>query len=219
MRVLLMVMFVLRGACGVPCDTCPAGQMIAMACTDTSNSVCASCPAYTFSFGPSSTECVSASTCAAGSYYVSADAGCQTCPTGSYCPNVKSVIACSAGYSCPAGSTAPVACPVSGYACPLGTGYAIACAVCGAGQYLRSQCTLSSNTVCGGCPTGLYCRGLCLYFCSYPIGFAIDSTPQAERRCPRPARRSVNLASMNRQLVRPRRTGCALTVFWVRTSV
>ena len=161
MRALLIVLWFCRGACGYQCDTCPAGQMVSLACTDANNTVCASCPAYTFSLSPSSTECVSVNTCTAGSYFVSASAGCQTCPQGSYCPNVKSVITCAAGYSCPAGSTAPVACPASGYACPLGTAYAIACSVCGAGQYLRAPCTLSSNTVCGGCPIGLYCTGLC----------------------------------------------------------
>ena len=108
----------------IPCSSCSAGQMRAFDCISTNNTRCTACPAYTFALTSDATECTSVSTCAPGTFFVSASDGCQLCPVGFHCPNVRTKTRCTAGYSCPAGSTAPAPLPqqrlllCGGNACP-----------------------------------------------------------------------------------------------------
>jgi hypothetical protein len=96
--------------------------------------------------------------CPVGTYSLAGAASCSSCPPGLFgaTPALGSVAcsgSCSAGYSCPAGSTNSTA-----VLCPRGTysvGGAGACTSCPSGTYGNST-GLSTASCSGLCPAGLY---------------------------------------------------------------
>ena len=115
--------------------------------------------------------------CTSGDYCPAGSSSKTQCPAGSYCSTTTTITACSAGYSCPAGSTSQTACakPVDGqkWANPGVDCTTNTCTVpgtfctggvqsfcsgsCGAGNYVSTACTTSSDRVCKTCDAGYYC--------------------------------------------------------------
>ena len=120
---------------------CPAGYYCSGPSSRTQCDVGYSCPARS----TSQTSC-GYSGLPAGFVWSNPRVDCtyRKCSAGYYCPNATTETACTtAGYYCPAGSTS-----ATGTACST---------TCQIGQYQTTACTATTNRVCTGCASWMYC--------------------------------------------------------------
>ena len=117
-----------------------------------------------------------------GGDYCPAGTVSPTCPAGYYCSDYTSKTQCTAGYSCPAGSSSQTACAAipagnvwlnprvdctyracaAGYYCPNATTETM-CTKCAEGTYTSTNCTTIADAACTGCP-GPYTVGSRTYW-------------------------------------------------------
>ena len=116
--------------------------------------------------------------CAPGSYPVTevregitVIIGCQTCPTGSYCPDGINKFDCPAGsFSSITGSTVCASCPAGSFSSTIGS---TVCASCPAGSFSSTV----GSTVCASCPAGSFSSVIGSTVCaSCPAGTFSNTT-------------------------------------------
>ena len=140
-------------ACGcASCSTCGAGKFIKSICTSSTDSECGECPAGAASFGGSTTciGCVYPGEYSAGrGNTVCSIAGAGTVPNWNRTGNEN----CLAGTHSIGGQSECTPCDSTKFSFDGAVGCS-SCTVCGAGKYIKSNCTSSSDSECDDCPIG-----------------------------------------------------------------
>jgi hypothetical protein len=109
--------------------------------------------------------------CTTGHFCPQQSSAHNLCAAGYQCPTMLAQVACNLGQFCPSGTTAQRVCPFQTYCpspamsipCPAynycpsnGMTAALPCRTCAAGQFLVTQCTATTNTVCSNCTAGTF---------------------------------------------------------------
>jgi hypothetical protein len=105
-------------------EPCPAGSY----CPDTATVI--PCQSGYFSVDPGQTSNSTCLLCETGHYCVAGSVSSEPCPSGSYCPNTRTIIPCDTGHYCPAGSNSSEPCPAGSYCTNAAT-----IITCTAGRY------------------------------------------------------------------------------------
>jgi sugar lactone lactonase YvrE len=148
--------------------SCPAGSTVSAQCPlgsfcpDASTVTSCTSPNYCALGSPSQTPCPVGNYCPTPSTktlcdstnYCAAGSISQTkCLAGYVCATPFTQVQCAAGSWCPEGTVVEGAC-TAGYYCTTPASRAV-CSVCTAGNFVKTACTATANTVCQACGTGV----------------------------------------------------------------
>ena len=169
-----------------PVTFCAAGDYEEISSTTTSDTICAACPAGTFS------NTVSCTLCEAGTYQDEAGKSfCDAttlCQPGRFVASPATTTSDTICASCPAGTFSSTTNALECHACPAGTYQddheSTSCkttALCEAGKFIEQPATPSSDTVCADCPAGKFSEAENTVECAAcPAGFFQPAPGQAE---------------------------------------
>eukprot|EP00049_Salpingoeca_infusionum_P023736 m.13631 g.13631 ORF g.13631 m.13631 type:complete len:4451 (+) comp5977_c0_seq1:73-13425(+) len=125
---------------------CPAGSRCPGSCAKQA------CPAGTYQGSTGQTSCT---TCSSTTYQdQTGQTSCKSCSPGYYRSSASAQSKCQAGYQC--SNCQRTACTSGKYQNSAGQTSCKAISTCGAGQYVSTSATASSDTVCSSCASNTY---------------------------------------------------------------